>query len=76
MQAVLDNVILCHSLLHRCGIGLDTWMFPVGDEVYSTGVNQPLLFINSFTFQWAKNITDMMKLVTLPDESGIQCHYT
>ncbi len=45
-------------------------MFPVGDEVYNTGVNQPLLFINSFTFQWAENITNMMKLVTPSDESG------
>ena len=38
-------------------------MFPVSKEVHKTGVSQPLLFINSFDFQWKKNVADMMKLV-------------
>ncbi len=46
-------------------------MFPISNEVYDTGISQPLMFINSFSFQWAVNITSMMKLVTPPDESGI-----
>ncbi len=46
-------------------------MFPISNEVYDTGISQPLMFINSFSFQWAANITSMMKLVTPPDESGI-----
>lgn len=46
-------------------------MFPVHDELYDTGIDQPLLFINSFSFQWAENIAKMMKLVSAPNESGI-----
>ncbi|XP_043918562.1 platelet-activating factor acetylhydrolase isoform X2 [Protopterus annectens] len=44
-----------------CGIALDAWMFPLSDEFYRT-VRQPLLFINSETFQWAGNIMKMKKL--------------
>ena len=36
-------------------------MFSVSKEVHKTGVSQPLLFINSFDFQWKQ--ADMMKLV-------------
>ncbi len=49
-------------------------MFPISNEVYDTGISQPLMFINSFfSFQTAENINSMMKLVTPPDESGILC---
>nr|XP_014348591.1 PREDICTED: platelet-activating factor acetylhydrolase isoform X2 [Latimeria chalumnae] len=45
----------------RCGVALDSWMFPLGDEVYSK-VIQPLFFINSERFQWAGNIMKIKKL--------------
>lgn len=44
----------------RCGIALDAWMFPVGDEVYSR-IPQPLFFINSEHFQYPSNILRMKK---------------
>ncbi|XP_039604931.1 platelet-activating factor acetylhydrolase [Polypterus senegalus] len=45
----------------KCGIALDSWMFPLDDDVY-TKVNQPILFINSEKFQWIGNILKMKKL--------------
>ncbi|XP_067401020.1 platelet-activating factor acetylhydrolase isoform X1 [Emydura macquarii macquarii] len=45
----------------KCGIALDAWMLPLGDDVYSK-VHQPLLFINSEKFQWASNVLKMKKL--------------
>ncbi|XP_045399639.1 platelet-activating factor acetylhydrolase [Lemur catta] len=50
----------------RCGIALDAWMFPVGDEVYSR-IPQPLFFINSERFQYVDNIKKM-KQCYLPDK--------
>lgn len=47
----------------RCGISLDPWMLPVGDDVYQNSVQQPLLIINSEKFQWADNILKMKKLI-------------
>ncbi|XP_008574194.1 PREDICTED: platelet-activating factor acetylhydrolase [Galeopterus variegatus] len=44
----------------RCGIALDAWMLPVGDEVYSR-IPQPLFFINSERFQYPANIIKMKK---------------
>ncbi|XP_030054642.1 platelet-activating factor acetylhydrolase [Microcaecilia unicolor] len=44
----------------RCGIALDAWMFPLKDEIYSS-VQQPLLFINSETFQSVDSILKMKK---------------
>ncbi|XP_006882190.1 PREDICTED: platelet-activating factor acetylhydrolase [Elephantulus edwardii] len=45
----------------RCGIALDPWMQPLGEEVYSR-VQQPLFFINSEQFQYCANICKMKKL--------------
>uniref|UniRef100_A0A8C9ADM0 Platelet-activating factor acetylhydrolase n=1 Tax=Prolemur simus TaxID=1328070 RepID=A0A8C9ADM0_PROSS len=50
----------------RCGIALDAWMFPVGDEVYSR-IPQPLFFINSERFQYLDNIKKMEQCY-LPDK--------
>lgn len=44
----------------RCGIALDAWMIPLGDEVYSR-IPQPLFFINSERFQFPANIAKMKK---------------
>ncbi|XP_075411116.1 platelet-activating factor acetylhydrolase isoform X2 [Tenrec ecaudatus] len=49
----------------RCGIALDAWMFPLGDEVYSR-IPQPLFLINSEKFQSPESIQKMKKLF-LPD---------
>ncbi|XP_065487254.1 platelet-activating factor acetylhydrolase isoform X1 [Caloenas nicobarica] len=48
----------------RCGISLDPWMLPVGDDVYQNSVQQPLLIINSEKFQWADNVLKMKKLIS------------
>nr|XP_033794783.1 platelet-activating factor acetylhydrolase isoform X2 [Geotrypetes seraphini] len=45
----------------RCGIALDAWMFPLKDEIFSS-VHQPLLFINSETFQSVDSILKIKKL--------------
>lgn len=48
-------------LLPRCGVALDTWMFPLDEEIFP-GVKQPIFFINSEKFQWIGNIIRMKKL--------------
>ncbi|XP_025949651.1 platelet-activating factor acetylhydrolase isoform X1 [Dromaius novaehollandiae] len=53
---------LSKEIRFRCGIALDAWMLPVGEDIYQNSVQQPLLFINSEKFQWADNILKMKKL--------------
>ncbi|XP_071404333.1 platelet-activating factor acetylhydrolase isoform X1 [Pithys albifrons albifrons] len=55
---------LSKELRFRCGIALDVWMLPVGDDIYQNSVQQPLLFINSEKFQWADNILKIKKLIS------------
>ncbi|NXW94865.1 PAFA acetylhydrolase, partial [Alopecoenas beccarii] len=55
---------LSKDIRFRCGISLDPWMLPVGDDIYQDGVQQPLLIINSEKFQWASNILKMKKLIS------------
>lgn len=43
-----------------CGVALDAWMIPLGDEVY-TKIPQPLFFINSERFQFPENMEKMKK---------------
>ena len=38
-------------------------MLPVHQDILNAGIKQSLLFINSFEFQWWKNILKIMKLV-------------
>ncbi|KAJ8275208.1 hypothetical protein COCON_G00098330 [Conger conger] len=52
---------LCKELRFKCGIALDSWMFPLDEEIFPR-VKQPILFINSEKFQWAGNIIRMNKL--------------
>ncbi|GAA6093807.1 platelet-activating factor acetylhydrolase [Tachysurus ichikawai] len=52
---------LCKEVKFSCGIALDTWMFPLDEEIFPS-VKQPILFINSEKFQWAGNIMLMKKL--------------
>jgi platelet-activating factor acetylhydrolase len=60
-------VTLANDLRFRCGVALDTWMFPVYNEVYDL-VKTPLVFINSSDFQFARNVICMMNLVRESDE--------
>lgn len=55
--------VFCHNVLFpiRCGIALDTWMFPLDEKIFPQ-VKQPIFFINSERFQWAANISKMLKL--------------
>ena len=57
--------------LYRCGIAMDCWMVPIHRDLYNVGIQQPLLFINSYDFQWVENVQRMMKLSKLPDENGM-----
>ncbi|XP_069584300.1 platelet-activating factor acetylhydrolase isoform X3 [Ranitomeya imitator] len=51
----------------RCGVALDSWMFPLRDEIFST-IHQPVLFVNSEKFQWVDNILLMKKM----DSTSVQ----
>uniref|UniRef100_A0A8C2DYU6 Platelet-activating factor acetylhydrolase n=1 Tax=Cyprinus carpio TaxID=7962 RepID=A0A8C2DYU6_CYPCA len=52
---------LCKEVKFKCGVALDTWMFPLDEEIFP-GVKQPIFFINSEKFQWIGNIIRMKKL--------------
>uniref|UniRef100_A0A671QV16 Platelet-activating factor acetylhydrolase n=1 Tax=Sinocyclocheilus anshuiensis TaxID=1608454 RepID=A0A671QV16_9TELE len=52
---------LCKDVKFKCGVALDTWMFPLDEEIFP-GVKQPIFFINSEKFQWIGNIIRMKKL--------------
>ena len=54
----------------RCGIAMDCWMLPIHRDLLETGVQQPLLFINSFDCQWPDNVKRMMKLTRPPEHTG------
>ncbi|KAG9347588.1 hypothetical protein JZ751_005158 [Albula glossodonta] len=58
---------LCKESKFKCGIALDSWMFPLDEEIFPR-VKQPILFINSERFQWVGNIIRMRKLdsTTIP----------
>ena len=59
------------ELYLRCGIALDGWMVPFpNDFLEGLSVTQPLLFVNSYTWQWKQNIQSMMKLIRTSEEKG------
>ncbi|XP_040204396.1 platelet-activating factor acetylhydrolase isoform X2 [Rana temporaria] len=45
----------------RCGVALDSWMFSLRDEIFTT-IHQPVLFVNSEKFQWVENVMLMKKM--------------
>jgi len=45
----------------KVGVALDSWMLPLDDSLYQQ-VEQPVLFVNTDTFQWETNVRDMFKL--------------
>ena len=52
----------CSQCLFRVGLALDAYMMPVEDGI-ETSVEQPLLFINMWTWQWPKNVVKIKALV-------------
>ncbi|PIK41276.1 Platelet-activating factor acetylhydrolase [Apostichopus japonicus] len=46
----------------KCSVPLDAWLFPLSGDVYEK-VQQPILFINTYYFQWKENISKMNKLM-------------
>ena len=52
-----------HPMYHcRVGLALDAYMMPVEDGI-SDRVEQPLLFINTWTWQWPKNVAKIKPLL-------------
>ena len=49
-------------------------MLPVDPGLLEAGIQQPLVFINSWDFQWRENVLAMMKLVTDSDD-GKNWHF-
>ncbi|XP_065898489.1 platelet-activating factor acetylhydrolase-like isoform X2 [Dysidea avara] len=47
----------------RVGVALDAYLIPVEDRIEDK-VEQPLLFINSWTFQWPENITKIKRYIS------------
>lgn len=47
----------------KCGICLDAWLFPLGEEAYEN-IDKPILFINSYSFQWSKNIKRIQRILS------------
>jgi len=45
------------------GVALDAYLIPVEDGIEEK-VEQPLLFINSWTFQWPDNITKIKRYIS------------
>ena len=50
-------------ILYRVGVALDAYLIPVEDRIEDK-VEQPLLFINSWTFQWPENITKIKRYIS------------
>ncbi|KAJ7361897.1 Platelet-activating factor acetylhydrolase [Desmophyllum pertusum] len=48
----------------RCGVVLDVWMLPLGEEIFNYELDQPLLFVNSQAFhRWKGNMDPLKKLI-------------
>jgi len=48
----------------RCGVALDVWMLPLGEEIFNYDIDQPLLFVNSQAFhRWRENMDPLKKLI-------------
>ena len=55
-----------HVLYCRLGVVLDGWMHPLDEQVYDN-IQQPVLMINMESFQWKKNVEQMMRLMSEED---------
>ena len=65
----------CEELISdyfRCGVLLDAWMFPVHKDLLDTGIQQPILFINSYVHhKWKANMDKIFKLLKPPNHKGM-----
>ena len=53
---------------------MDGWMVPFPDNfLEGLRVTQPLLFINSYSWQWKQNVQSVMKLIRLSEDKGNNC---
>lgn len=53
---------------YKIGLAMDAWMWPLKDELELTrNIQQPVLFINSETFQTATNLDSMKRFVANAD---------
>ena len=51
-------------------------MIPVHDEVYESGLDQPVLFVNSeLGYQWQTNINNIVRLTKPINEKGISLSF-
>jgi platelet-activating factor acetylhydrolase len=62
-------VTLAKDPRFKCGVCLDTWTFPVYKDVFDQ-VKKPLVFINTWSFQWPYNVRRMLRFVKEPDNEG------
>ena len=53
-------------------MALDAYLMPVEDGIESS-VEQPLLFINSWTFQWPENVAKIKSLIDTSAHSDSEC---
>ena len=56
----------------RVGLALDAYLIPVEDGIEGR-LEQPLLFINTWTFQWAENVAKIKSLVDTDVTSDSEC---
>lgn len=68
ITAIVPNVVSFTS----CGVGLDSWILPIDLSILDeSGIKQPLLLVNSFDWQWKRNIQRMMKLTSSSPQCAI-----
>ena len=61
---MLNQMIFFFSLCYRCGVALDVWMLPLGEEIFKYKIDQPLLFVNSQAFhRWDQNMDPLKVLI-------------
>ena len=59
-------------LFCRCGVALDVWMLPLGEEIFNYDIDQPLLFVNSQAFhRWKENVEPLKKLINKKPGKGL-----
>ena len=60
-QGMNVNLIV---VLYRCGVALDVWMLPLGEEIFKYDIDQPLFFINTQAFhRWKENMEPLKNFV-------------
>ena len=72
LRNVVSNVLLDVFCFCRCGVALDVWMLPLGEEIFNYDIDQPLLFVNSQAFhRWKENVEPLKKLINKKPGKGL-----